>query len=271
MLKIEVSALHPDEAKGLSIPQQVEMALSGIGFMRHALAAVGVVAPTQSISSTDDPEPGDEQTEAKADAAPAGAPKRRGRPPKAAETAPAAETKAAEPAPAAPVEPVAPDAPQISINPEDRVDPAQALTHEDLRSALGRLAQKIGLPAAVAEVKTLVGGGIAEVENTQEALRAVLDRMEARIAGGPAMTPLAAEPAAAPAAEAPKAPTIDDVKAAIVAYAKKFGGDAAKADRPMLIGFEGRVDDMPADIVQKAVTALRDAVEANPFGRTVVA
>lgn len=75
----------------------------------------------------------------------------------------------------------------------------------------------------------------------------------------------------APAAPAPKPATVDDVRNAMMAYAKQYGMPAAQSDMPQVLG-AANVSQLPAgtDLNQK-LADIQSAIANNPFKRAAVA
>lgn len=78
-------------------------------------------------------------------------------------------------------------------------------------------------------------------------------------------------------AEPERVQTVDDVRAALGAYVKKYGMPAAQEDGKKLFvqcgHVDGGVSKIPADnadLIAKIVAAVETAIASNPYGRAVV-
>jgi len=203
-------------------------------------------------------------------------PKKRGRKPK--ETAVAAKVE--EVPVAVPV-----------VNEQDVADEAaeaasDTLTHDDVRAAVGEYTKRFGIVAAQKNIPTLLGGPIAEISDTQEALSAAIKKLKAETAYieqaaetilGLTKHPLFDEPAPAPE----KVITEADVRDALMAYAAKYDVDDKMAntliDGPDILKktFGATVSALrliPKDSksFSMAYYAIRDATDTNWYNRKVV-
>lgn len=109
-------------------------------------------------------------------------------------------------------------------------DPQNPLTLDDLRLVVGEYNKKVGLAVSAKQVPIILGCKMTEVPDTQEALAEAIAKVQAAIGGD---APAAQETAGKP--EKAKVHTRKDVEDAIVAYAAKFGDEAAKADRQAIM------------------------------------
>lgn len=159
---------------------------------------------------------------------------------------------------------------------ETQATAGEALTHDDLRNAVGAFAKLVGIEQSIARVPEILGCAIVDVpvESLAEAIRKINE-------AGAGSTP---EAAPAPVLEPFKA-TKNDVIEAMVGYGKKYDGADKQpgdmvnmiADRAKILvaefgeGVDGlsKIADDPI-AYGRAVMALRVATETNPFGRGVV-
>lgn len=174
----------------------------------------------------------------------------------------------------------APEAPTPEVKAQDKADEvAEAaakstgeLTHDDVRNAIADYIKAVGLEVALANQASIIGvSNVAEIPNTQEALKKAILALTAVTEAGEV------EPDEVPTF------TRDDVKAAMIAYAKKYDVDQAnlpftQTDVPATLKslFDGKVSklsEIPDDqaSLRKAVLGIRGITEANPYGRKAVA
>ena len=194
---------------------------------------------------------------------------------KTAEAAVAAMEAGVEPAISAGAERINPDdtADEEAARPEATGEP----TLEDLRRAYTRYADKFGAPAAIKDVRAILGCGVIDVP--ADKIADGVAKIDAAIAAAgidahlPATT---AEPAA------PATATKQDLLAAIMAYGGKYDGtdkpDAmtlTKEDLPKVFAHVfgagvtgiGSLPEQTPEAYGKALAAIRDATEKNPFKR----
>jgi hypothetical protein len=174
------------------------------------------------------------------------------------------------------------------VNPDDAVDeeaerpkPQGDLTLEDLRAAYVRYSNKFGAPAAIKDIRTILGCGVVDVP-----LNKIADgiaKIDAAIAAADIDAHLAAT-TAEPAA--PATATKQDLLSAIMAYGGKYDGtdkpDAmtlTKEDLPKVFAQVfgagvtgiGSLPEQTPEAYGKALAAIRDATEKNTFNRKVLA
>ena len=171
------------------------------------------------------------------------------------------------------------------------------LTLDDVRATYKRYSDAVGMPTAIATIRGIVGGPIADIPPTQEALAIAIGRINAAVGDKQkpytAIETFAAEAekaAAEPASESlfdaePAKParvyTRQDVMMAGTTYAIKYDGQGtdsskmpnAKEDFPRIVAsvFEGvyRLDLVPQtpESFEKLTKAINDAIVNNPYGR----
>lgn len=199
---------------------------------------------------------------------------------------------------AAPKEDPAPAEKANSSTGEERIDPADAetqaqdkvdekaeveatrdgLTLDDLREVVGEYQKVHGMAATVENIPALLGCAVAEVK--PEDLEGAIAKVRAAIGGGVAEEPKAKEK------PAPFTASKNDVIEEMLRYADKFDGQrtnpgeatAMIEDRAKILlaafgdGIDGlsKIPAMP-EAYGKAVLALREAIEKNPYGREVKA
>lgn len=106
-------------------------------------------------------------------------------------------------------------------------DPQNPLTLDDLRKVVGELTAKVGMAVSVKAVPAILGCKMTEVPDTQEALGEAIAKVREALEGTKPFSIVveaSVEDATPPA-------TRKDVEAAILAYAERFGNEAAKTDR----------------------------------------
>lgn len=156
------------------------------------------------------------------------------------------------------------------------------LTHDDVRRAVGEYSDRYGFEAAVSDIGNILGCAITEVPDNQEALWKAVFAVKLAIEKNPYKHGATTQE---PATTAPAAPTatLEEAKAALFAYAAKYDGtdDPEKMtftqqDGPKIFAGEfganvtklSQIAQEPA-AYGRAVTAIRKAIETNPFGRPV--
>lgn len=162
------------------------------------------------------------------------------------------------------------------------------LTRDDLRAAHGRYQKAFGIPHAVANFRALIGGAIADIPETEEALSAAIAKVDAAIAEAEAAPHEPAETAAEDAGDIfgekpePAPLTKMDIVEAMRDYAGVFDNERADttkmthttSDIPRLLasafGNEVRTPKAVPDdqkSIAKAVEVIRSAIKHNPFER----
>ena len=163
------------------------------------------------------------------------------------------------------------------------------LTRDDLRNVLGEWTRKVGFATASKRTPEVLGCPMLEIPETQEAMAEAIAKIRAEIDGGTTPVSVAAASVAAAneelfggASEAQPAKVygLDDVKAAVGAYAQKYDGHTdmrasviAGEDAKKLFKEAIGVDKPAASVwadpenCRKAVEAIERAITANPFKR----
>lgn len=196
------------------------------------------------------------------------------------------------------------EASQLSTG-EDRIDPEQAaeqarldaedeaaeggvgeadqLTHDDLRHVIGEFTKLVGMVRAAREVKEIIGCGVENIPNTQEALKEAIDKMADAYHAEKAFQPPSG---AEPVIEEREAFTRDDVRAVIKEYAIKYDGTGNFEDSskiPNMLADIGvvvkEVSGVPAlrmaadtpEMNEKLYSAIYKALHENRFGRKALA
>ena len=185
------------------------------------------------------------------------------------------------------------------INPQDAADEEAARpeatgepTLEDLRRAYTRYADKFGAPAAIKDVRAILGCGVIDVPSDK--IADGIAKIDAAIAAADIDKHLTATTAEPAAPVAPATATVAELMAAIMGYAAKYDRTdepdlmiVTKEDLPKLFtelfgaGVTG-IGSMPGAVGKdyskvkpedfgKVLAAIRDATEKNTFNRKVLA
>ena len=247
-----------DETQDLK--PQIQRALAALGF-----DTVTYTAPIQIVVAAPSPV---EENEASAAEAPA----KRGRKPK--------DVGVVTHAPA----------PQIvdpEVNEQDKIDEyveveqtRDKLTHDDVRDYVGQYTKKFGIVAAQKNIPTILGCAIADLPDDQVALQKAIFQIQAAMLEGQMQKEVDTNLFDEPEIEPEREITEQDVRDALMVYAKKYDADDKMAntliDGPDILKktFGPTVTALrlipkdPASL-KKAYDAITDATENNWYNRKV--
>lgn len=171
--------------------------------------------------------------------------------------------------------------PVIDIPPVDEQDVADeqsesnaTLTHDDVRAAVGAYTKKFGIVAAQKRIPEIIGCAIADVPDDEHSLRRAIFQIEEAMIDdeNPMFDDGPVEPEV----------TEQDVREAMMLYAKKYDGTDTKMPNTLIDGADilkrtfgptvmalRLIPKDPASL-KKAYTAIHDAIENNPYNRKVI-